>query len=145
MFLIGLLSIAMTLVITGCPAEGNTDPDGNTNDGNTKFEGTWQGSYTYEDEESGEDATILGQYIFRGSNVTSKMKVGDADWTNSAKATFTSTSTQLTLTITHTWDEGAWVSVDEEDSETLNYSIDGNTLTLSYPDDPEDSLILTKQ
>ncbi|GHU27467.1 hypothetical protein FACS1894172_20680 [Spirochaetia bacterium] len=140
LFLIGLLSLATVLVITGCPAEGNTDTGGNAD-----LEGTWQGSGTYS-EENKEDVTVLVQYIFNGSDFTMKGKRGDAELTDSYKGTFTSTSTQITITLTHGWNGTTWVTAPEGPKpQTWDYSIDGKTLTLSDPSGEETSQVLTKQ
>lgn len=136
LFVIGLLAVTLSLIFTGCPPDGNTNPGGNTNpdedtdlEGGTGLEGTWQMSIT-----GGDSDEYWVRYEFSGSTFFESMKEdGDTDWTLRGKGTFESTSTTVTMTLTHAWDETSWVAIpaDEQVTQTSNYTISGNTLTLT--------------
>ncbi|GHU35760.1 hypothetical protein FACS1894172_17970 [Spirochaetia bacterium] len=132
LFLIGLLSIAMALVITGCPTDGstnpggNTNPDGNTNpggntnpDGNTDFEGTWLGANTYKGITS-----FLVQYIFSGSEfflVTTEQ--GYYDLPNYDLPNYDRTNGEWTNYdwANHDWTNHDWTNYAQANYEWTNY------------------------
>ncbi|GHU25186.1 hypothetical protein FACS1894164_13730 [Spirochaetia bacterium] len=126
-FLIGLLTVALSMVMTGCGDSGE----------NANIEGTWQGTNS---------AGVLGRVIFGGNTCTEFTSSDGINWTSVVKGTFTSTGNTITATATHYYVLGMWMTPAElgvsSSSTTTKYTISGNKLTGS---NSSGTFTLTKQ
>ena len=129
--LLNLLGVLVFVAIIGSAFSACPQEPGPSNA--TPFEGVW--FVTYHSE--GEHPQV--SYEFSGSNLLFKVS-----GVNYFRGTFTYTATQITIFTTHYWHEGSWHPV-ETPGHNTNYTISGNTITMSNPENPLQYFVLTKQ
>ncbi|MCL1948083.1 MAG: hypothetical protein FWF51_13175 [Chitinivibrionia bacterium] len=115
---------------------------------NYRYENFWYIGFrkTIENTAINKTNALNGIYVHEVDGVLTDILTfdnGSFEFMESVRGTYTTSGTTLTLKMTHIYDDGKWNTIDAIHSRTATYSISGNTLILTFEDDPE-PLVLVK-